>query len=99
MSTQQSDPESSSTFSGESMKEAKNLKNQKPPSYLPELTLFMLNMFLLKFYSETFFDAMSFFNLGVPFMLYLICTLFSNLLEFIKQILLEDMAGSENDQE
>ena len=61
------------------------------PSYMPELTFLVLNMFLAKFYNETFFDAMSFFNLGVPFMLYLICMLFSNLLEFIKQILIDDI--------
>ena len=50
----------------------------------------MLNMFFIKFYNETFFDAMTFFNIGVPLMFYLICTLFINLMKFIKLIHVED---------
>ena len=57
----------------------------------------MVNMFLLKFYSERFFDAMSFFNVSVPMLVYLIGTLFMNLMEFIKLIHNEDLAGDADD--
>ena len=72
------------------MKEKKNLKNSKPPSYKSEITFVMINMLLLKFYSERFYDAMTFFNISVPIMAYLICTLFANLLEFVKLLHIED---------
>lgn len=57
----------------------------------------MVNMFLLKFYSERFFDAMSFFNVSVPMLVYLIGTLFMNLMEFIKLLHIEDLAGDADD--
>uniref|UniRef100_A0A7S3CTZ0 Uncharacterized protein n=1 Tax=Strombidium rassoulzadegani TaxID=1082188 RepID=A0A7S3CTZ0_9SPIT len=66
------------------------MRHSKPPSYASELTLVIVNMFLLKFYSERFFDAMSFFNISVPMLGYLICTLFTNLMEFIKLLHIED---------
>lgn len=78
-------------------KTQKNLRHSKPPSYASELVFVMVNMFLFKFYSERFFDAMSFFNVAIPMMVYLICTLFSNLMEFIKLLHIEDLAGGEVD--
>ena len=54
-------------------------------------------MFLLKFYSERFFDAMTFFNVAVPMLIYLVCTLFSNLIEFIKLLHIEDLAGDSDE--
>ena len=66
------------------------LRHSKPPSYASELTLVIVNMFMLKFYSERFFDAMTFFNIAVPMLAYLICTLFMNLMEFIKLLHIED---------
>ena len=56
-------------------------------------------MFLLKFYSERFFDAMSFFNVCIPMLVYLICILFSNLMEFIKLLHIEDMAGDADESQ
>ena len=44
----------------------------------------MVNMLMLKFYSERFFDAMTFFNICVPIMAYLIGTLVLSLMDFVK---------------
>lgn len=62
------------------------------------MAFIMVNMFFLKFYNETFFDAMTFFNIAVPMMIYLIGTLFITLMQFIKLIHIEDLEGSDNDQ-
>ena len=80
-------------------KNQKNLRHSKPPSYASELTLVLVNMFLLKFYSERFFDAMSFFNVSIPMLIYLICTLFGNLMEFIKLLHIEELAGESDDSQ
>jgi hypothetical protein len=66
------------------------LRHSKPPGYASELTLVMVNLFLLKFYNERFFDAMTFFIISVPMLAYLIGTLFINLMEFIKLLHIED---------
>ena len=58
----------------------------------------MINMFLFKFYSEVFYDAMTFFIIGVPMMAYLVGNVFFNLLEFIKQLHLDDLAGVNDDE-
>ena len=71
-------------------KQISKLKHSKLPSYASELLFVIVNMFLLKFYSERFFDAMTFFNISVPMLAYLICTLFVNLMEFIKLLHIED---------
>jgi hypothetical protein len=78
-------------------KTQKNLRHSKPPSYAPELIFIVVNMFLFKFYSERFFEAMSFFNMAIPMLIYLICTLFSNLMEFIKLLHIEDLTGETDD--
>ena len=80
------------------IKENKNLKNAKPPSYVTEMAFVMINMFFLKFYNETFFDARTFFNIAVPMMIYLIGTLFITLMEFIKLIHIEDLEGNESEE-
>jgi len=80
------------------IKENKNLKNAKPPSHVTEMAFVMINMFFLKFYNETFFDAMTFFNIAVPMMIYLIGTLFITLMEFIKLIHIEDLEGNESEE-
>jgi hypothetical protein len=54
----------------------------------------MINLFILKFYSERFFDAMSFFNISIPIMLYLVGCLIINLLDFVKQMHIDEMTGS-----
>ena len=79
------------------IKNQKNLRHSKPPSYASELTFVIVNMFLLKFYSERFFDAMTFFNVAVPMLIYLVCTLFSNLIEFIKLLHIEDLASDSDE--
>ena len=82
-----------STYSA-NMKEKKTLKNTKPPSYISEIAFLMINMLLLKFYSERFYDAMTFFNISVPIMAFLICSLFMNLMEFVKLLHIEEMTDS-----
>ena len=79
------------------IKEQKNLRFSKPPSYASELMFVMLNMFLLKFYSERFFEAMTFFYVAIPMMLFLIISLFKNLFEFIKLLHIEDITGSDEE--
>jgi hypothetical protein len=64
------------------------------PSYASEVLFLIVNMFLLKFYSDRFYEAMSFFLLSTPMLLYLVCTLFLNLMEFIKLLHIEEMSGT-----
>jgi len=59
----------------------------------------MMNMFMLKFYSDRFFDAMTFFIMVVPLLGYLICSLFVNLMEFIKLLHIEELSGSLTEEE
>ena len=81
------------------MKTQKSLKYSEPPSHASEIIFLMMNLFLLKFYSEMFFDAMTFFNISVPMMIYLVFTLFLTLIEFMKQLALEEKVGvSEEDE-
>ena len=89
----------SSTFNGAEEKTKKMLKNQKPPGYAAEIMFVMVNMFMFKFYSERFYDAMTFFLLGCPLLLYLVVTLFMNLMEFIKLLHIEEMSGSLTEEE
>ena len=61
------------------------------PSYGSEVMFVVVNMFLLKFYNDNFFESMTFFLMSTPMLVYLICTLLMNLLDFIKLIHLEEM--------
>jgi hypothetical protein len=97
MSTKTSSSFASAASKSAESKTQKNLRHNKLPSYVSELTFIMVNMFLFKFYSERFFGAMSFFNVAIPMLIYLICTLFSNLLEFIKLLHIEDLTGDTDD--
>ena len=72
------------------LKEQKSLRFSKPPSHASELTFIVVNLFLAKFYSERFFEAMTFFNIAVPLMLYLIICLFQNLIKFTQLLQIED---------
>lgn len=83
-----------SSFNSARMKEKQTLKVQKLPSYGSEVLFVIVNMFLLKFYSDRFFDAMTFFLLSTPMLLYLVVSLFVNLLEFIKLLHIEELSGS-----
>lgn len=56
-------------------------------------------MFLFKFYSDRFYDAMTFFILAVPMLGYLLAQLLMNLLEFIKLLHIEELDGSLNEEE
>ncbi len=76
-----------------SQKNFQQLKNKSPPGYTSEIVFLMINLFILKFYSERFFDAMSFFNISIPVMLYLVCCLIINLLDFVKQMHIDEMTG------
>ena len=88
-----------SSFNGSEVKIQKNLRNSKPPGYASELIFVMANMFMLKFYSDRFYEAMTFFLLACPLLIYLVCTLFVNLMEFIKLLHIEEMSGSLNEEE
>ena len=82
-----------------SQKNIQYLKNKSPPGYTSEIVFLMSNLFILKFYSERFFDAMSFFNISIPIMLYLVCCLVFNLLDFVKQMHIDEMTGSPVDED
>ena len=69
------------------------------PSYQTEVLFVIVNMFLAKFYSDRFYDAMTFFLLSTPMLLYLVGQLFINLMEFIKLLHIEEMSGSLTDEE
>ena len=73
------------------------MKYAKPPTYVSELTFIMVNMLLLKFYSERFYDAMTFFNISVPIMAFLIGTFFMNLMNFVKLLHIEEMTDGGSD--
>lgn len=59
----------------------------------------MVTLFLAKFYNETFFDAMTFFMISVPMLAYLVFNIFMNMLDFIKQLHLDDLAGMNQDED
>jgi hypothetical protein len=52
--------------------------------------LLVVNLFLIKFYNGEFFEAMTFFKICVPLMIYFIGMLFLNLIEFVKLLHIED---------
>lgn len=60
------------------------MKYKSPPSYISEIVFVMANLLVLKFYNERFFEAMSIFNISAPILLYLVCCLLVNLMDFIK---------------
>jgi len=87
------------SFNGKEQKTKKTLRNTKQPGYMSEVMFVMANCFLLKFYSERFYDAMTFFLLSIPLLGYLVCTLIVNLLEFIKILHIEELSGSLTEEE
>jgi len=56
---------------------------KRPPSMMTEVAFISSNLFFLKLYSAPAFDALSFFSVLVPVMIYAIATLFGCLLQFI----------------
>ena len=68
----------------------KGAKNMKMPSLFPIFGCVSANCMLLKLYSEQFYDAMSYFAVLLPLMIYLIIMLFGNLLKFIKMMHIEE---------
>ena len=87
------------SFNGAEQKTKKTLRNTKPPGYMSEVMFVMANCFMLKFYSERFYDAMTFFLLSIPLLAYLVCTLVFNVLEFIKILHIEELSGSLSEEE
>jgi hypothetical protein len=61
----------------------KGAKGLREPSHVAEFAFVSTNLLFVKFYREESFMAMSFFYVLFPAMLYLIGTLFTNLLKFI----------------
>ena len=62
----------------------------KQPTFVSEFAFVSTNLLLVKLYSEETFTAMSFFAVMLPPMIYMIGTLFGNLLKFIKLMHMED---------
>lgn len=60
---------------------------------MSEVAFLMVNLFLLKFIDEAFFNNMTFFNIAIPMMVYLIGSLFLNLIDFMKLLHLEEMSS------
>ena len=67
-----------------------NKKGIKPPSYMAEFTFVSVNLFFLKLYSSQSYEATSFFSIMIPIMIYMVITLFGNLLKFIQLMHIED---------
>lgn len=57
--------------------------NKKPPSFLTEAAFISSSLFLLKFYSDAAFDALSFTTVLLPLMVYFIGCLILNVVKFI----------------
>lgn len=66
----------------------------KPPTYAHEFIFVTVSLLLLKLYSMDAFNALSFFTVCIPVMLYLVITLFGNLLKFIQMMHIEDEKSS-----
>ena len=67
---------------------------EKMPEYTAELIFVVSLLFMAKFYSETFWNAMTFFNICVPILLFLLIKILMNIMEYIKFISIDD-----NDEE
>ena len=66
-----------------SPKDTKALKRTEAPSYLLETTFICVNLFLLKFYSQPAFEALSIMTVLLPAMVYFVLCLFGNLIKFV----------------
>ncbi len=62
----------------------------KSPSYFIEIACLSTNLFFVKFISQESYDAMTFFTILLPFMVYLVVTLFGSLLKFLQLLHTED---------
>ena len=60
------------------------------------MTFIMVNLFFIKFYDVTCFQLMTFFKITVPIMAYLVCTLFLNLIEFMKLLHIEEIEANKS---
>jgi hypothetical protein len=54
-----------------------------PPTYAMEFTFVTVSLFFLKLSSAEVYLALSYFTICLPVMLYLVITLFANLLKFL----------------
>lgn len=71
---------------------AKN--RQKPPSYWCEFTYMSLILATLKLWSDEAFQAVSFFTVALPMMIYLVIAIFSSLLKFIQMLHVDESEQS-----
>ena len=60
------------------------------PGYGAEIMFMVSLLFMAKFYSETFWNAMTFFNICVPILLFLLIKILMNIMEYIKFISIDD---------
>lgn len=60
------------------------------PGYAAEIMFIVSLLFMAKFYSETFWNAMTFFNICSPILLFLLIKILMNIMEYIKFISIDD---------
>ena len=60
------------------------------PGYSAEIMFLVSLLFMAKFYSETFWNAMTFFNICAPILLFLLIKILMNIMEYIKFISIDD---------
>jgi hypothetical protein len=60
-----------------------NKKGIKPPSYMAEFSFVSVNLLFLKLYSTQSYEVTSYFSVMIPIMIYMVLTLFGNLLRFV----------------
>jgi hypothetical protein len=72
-------------------------KAPKAPGYWTEFSYVALIIATLKLYSEEAFQALGFFTVCIPLMIYLVISLFSSLLKFIQLMHIEVESAKEED--
>ena len=68
----------------------KSSRKFKQPTFATEFSFVSLNLLFLKLYSTDSYQATSYFSVCLPLMVYLVITLFGNLLKFIQMMHIED---------
>ena len=66
-------------------------KAKKPPGFICETAFASISLFMLKFYSDAAFDALTFTTVLLPVMAYFVLSIMFNILKFLKLLHLEDV--------
>ena len=72
-------------------KDTKALKRKKMPSHLLEVCFISTNLFLMRFYNEQVYEALTFTTILLPLMIYFVLSLFGNLIRFVQLMHMEDI--------